>query len=339
MSNPLPVTIPFETFEIMKGSRRWLLYKSVPRPDKKPAKIPYYANGQPRSGALDTLHDRMSLVEYDEAMVRMCMSDDYAGLGFALGNDGSGWYWQGIDLDNIVANRLGDIANEWSSGVYSEWNYAELSPSEKGMHIIGYGRPFPSNLGANGTGIEAYSHARFFTFTGREVLPQGGAKRGRIGDLFDYVGQVLYPRWLAGKTVRDSYAGEAQTEVPPTTIAALRSAIKFWNHDSYDDWYRAGLALKELGEVGREIWLTWSEFSEKYNPKDAQRKWKSFQPDGRTNYRSIFKIAMDRSWVNPDGKEALSVRICSRCWATLALPPLRLDLATGELDVGKLPGP
>ena len=99
------------------------------------------------------------------------------------------------------------------------------------------------------------------------------------------------------------------------------------------EWISAGLALRDLGVSGWDIWDTWSQHSlTKYDPKDAMRVWNSFQPDGRTNYQAIFKVAMDRTWVNPDGKESLRVRFC-RCGATVALPPLRLDLATGELNV------
>ena len=82
----------------------------------------------------------------------------YAGLGFALGPDGTGNHWQGIDLDDFP-NRpaLRDLGDDLPG-------YTESSPSGNGMHAIGYGRPF-ATLGSNKTGIEAYAGGRFFTMT------------------------------------------------------------------------------------------------------------------------------------------------------------------------------
>ncbi|RPI33928.1 MAG: hypothetical protein EHM67_14915, partial [Hyphomicrobiaceae bacterium] len=151
----LPIDATNQTLALMKASHRWLLCKSVPRPNGKDAKIPYYANGKPRSGALDTPEDRAQLVTYDEAMTAAHRSPGvYAWVGFALGPDGNGGNFQGIDLDDISANQLSSIANEWTVGAYEYWCYTELSPSGAGMHVIGYGQPFPP-LGPNGTGIEA----------------------------------------------------------------------------------------------------------------------------------------------------------------------------------------
>jgi hypothetical protein len=325
MNQHLPVST---TRELMLGRWRWLIYKSIPRPGKKPAKIPYYANGQPRSGKLDTSEDVAQFASYDKALAALQKSPGvYAGLAFALGRDASGSFWQGIDFDDIIAKGLGSIANEWSVGAYSDCCYVELSPSGNGMHVIGLGRAFPFNLDDNGTGIEAYSAKRFFTFTDKELLPQGGVKRGQPIDLYDYVGQVLYPRWnVKSKTAHNSYAGEALVTVSPTTIAALRSAIHFWDPNDRDEWIDTGHALKPLGLPGWDIWDTWSQHSlTKYDPKDAKRVWDSFKPDGRTNYQAIFKIAQKREWVNPDGKESLRVRFCSSCGATVALPPLSTD--------------
>ena len=83
----------------------------------------------------------------------------FDGLGFALGPDGTGNHWQGIDLDKIEANGLQALAAALPG-------YVEWSPSGLGIHAIGYGAPFPA-LKLNG--IESYSAGRFFTFTGRTI--------------------------------------------------------------------------------------------------------------------------------------------------------------------------
>ena len=88
------VTMPAQ----MRNAKRWLLYKMVQRPDNKPDKVPYYINGKPRNGTLDSPEDVRQLATYQEAASIIDTNDVYSGLGFALGQDGEG-YWQGIDVD------------------------------------------------------------------------------------------------------------------------------------------------------------------------------------------------------------------------------------------------
>jgi len=143
--------------EAMQAARRWLLY----RPNAEGRKIPYYVNGKPRSGILDSPEDVSQLATYPEAIAALERTGQGCGLGFALGPDGNGGYWQGIDLDDVEANGLADLANSLPG-------YVEISPSGKGAHAIGYGAKF-DNMGNDGSGIEAYSTGRFFTFTGNIV--------------------------------------------------------------------------------------------------------------------------------------------------------------------------
>ena len=75
----------------MKRARRWLLYKMIKKPDGKASKVPYYVNGKPRNGMLDTPEDVRQLVDYETAAQVVDGSDAYAGLGFALGKDGEGY--------------------------------------------------------------------------------------------------------------------------------------------------------------------------------------------------------------------------------------------------------
>ena|SRR3990167_5540747 len=80
--------------------RRWLLWKSESQGNSKPRKIPYYANGTKRNGKLDSPDDLAQLVSFEEAQAALSKGN-YTGLGFALGADHHGDYWQGIDFDDI----------------------------------------------------------------------------------------------------------------------------------------------------------------------------------------------------------------------------------------------
>lgn len=161
----------------LAGARRWLLWCwGTPREDGKRAKVPYYAGGGKRR-TTGTPEDTARLVTYDEAMAAAWrLPGVYVGLGFALG-DG----WQGIDLDSVRQNRLSDLANALPS-------YVELSPSGNGCHAIGFGRPFDTLPPDKTTGIEAYAHSRFFTFTGWVI------RFGPLACLADFVEQRLVAR-------------------------------------------------------------------------------------------------------------------------------------------------
>jgi hypothetical protein len=91
----------------MLQAQRWLLWEERPNPDptKKPLKVPYYAAGTPR-GATDTPEDAARLVSFDDAFDAYINNlGKYNGIGFALGNDGTGNCWQGIDFDGLSKHQ------------------------------------------------------------------------------------------------------------------------------------------------------------------------------------------------------------------------------------------
>ena len=144
----------------MRAAKRWLLWREEPNPDptKKPQKIPYYTVGKRRFGSLDTPEDLECLAVFEDAFSALQMGG-YAGLGFALGPDGTGRCWQGIDFDHL------DQHPELVKLINFLPGYRERSPSGNGVHAIGFGRHFRA-LGSNASGIEAYASGRFFTVTG-----------------------------------------------------------------------------------------------------------------------------------------------------------------------------
>jgi hypothetical protein len=81
-------------------------------------------------------------------------------------------------------------------------------------------------------------------------------------------------------------------------IQRLRSALLHLYADDRKDWIKAGLALKNLGGVGRGLWLEWSMTSKKYEPLDAAETWDSLQPTS-IDYRHIFAEAQRQGWLNP----------------------------------------
>src|SRR5580698_11055175 len=138
------------TLESMKSVRRWVVWKYGPKPKgKKARKLPFYVNGQPRRKPLDVESDWKQLASHEEATAR-CKANPGFMLGFALGPDGSGGHWQGLDFDGTLG------------GASELPGYVEKSPSATGYHSTGYGRHFYAYTEE----FEAYSSGRFLTFTG-----------------------------------------------------------------------------------------------------------------------------------------------------------------------------
>lgn len=290
----------------LKLASIWLLWKSVPSetPGKKPRKVPYYANGRRRQGPLDCPADRQQLVTFDEAAAALANSQGmFSGIGLALGPDGRGGCVQGCDLDEIEVNGLSDIANRFVRGDLAGKGYVEISPSGDGLHCLGYGHPF-TPLNANGSGIEAYPGARFFTFTGQAALLDSPCE---AFDISEFVASVLVPRH--GRK-SDAYRSSLPpTSVDPRTVSELRSALAHLRSDDRDLWIKIGMALKEMGETGRGLWLDWSQTSEKYDPRDASRTWETFKPHS-TCYKVVFAEAQRKGWVNPSSNAALLPVAC-----------------------------
>jgi len=282
---PDPETLRAEIPDRMQAARRWLLWRAEPAEGKKNRKVPYYADGTPRRGVLDTPDDMARLGDF-QAVLTALETGRYTGVGFALGADGEG-FWQGVDLDDTDHRPELAVLAEALPG------YVERSPSGTGVHAIGYGPAAPT-LGANRTGIEAYSRGRYFTVT-------GCARGGNIEDLSAFVRNTLAPLHGAGTPPVSTHREPGRVPVVPvpTDLATdLRSALAVMRSDDRDVWVRMGLALKSLGDTGRGLWLEWSQGSEKFDARDAARKWDSFAPNA-TDHRAVFAAAQRHGWANP----------------------------------------
>jgi hypothetical protein len=297
----------FSTFLCMATARRWLL--------ASPDKVPHYVSGQKRNGTLDTPEDLAQLAPYHLALEALEARPGWL-LGFALGPDGSGRHWQGVDFDKVSANRLADLAN-------GAPGYVEMSPSGAGAHAIGYGQPF-TTLPSNGSGIEAYSAGRYFTVTERQI------RDCEPVCLAGFVAQALAPRHGAGRPAASAIGVEI-VPVDAKTVTELRSALMHMRSDDYHIWFRMGLALKELGDIGRGLWMDWSATSEKFNGKEAAKKWDGFEPRS-TSYQAVFAEAQRQGWVNPASNAAqLAPAAPSSSTITLEFA-MSTDTATVRLD-------
>jgi hypothetical protein len=270
------------TIAKMKSARRWLL--------ASPEKVPHYCDGTRRRGVLDSPQDLAMLSTYSDAKAASAAFGLGWNLGFALGADGEGGCWHGVDFDKVSDNLLIGLADALPG-------YVETSPSGEGLHAIGYGRHFDA-LGPNGSGIEAYAGRRYFTVTGHMV------RDSQLTCLADHVENHLarHHKALATQPARATKSAEGASNLAvwasAQAIADLRSALLFMRSDDYAHWIAIGHALKPLGDTGRGLWLEWSATSVKFDSQEAARKWDSFDP-GHTGHQSVFARAQALGWVNP----------------------------------------
>lgn len=279
-AGPLPAQ--WGTYEHMRNTNRWLVWTH----DKQP----FYVDGSPRRGKLNSDEDVQRLASFERACYAYAMdSERFAGIGFALGPDGSGRYWQGIDLDDVPEDQFQRFVDDLPG-------YVERSPSGKGIHAIGYGRHF-APLGSNGSGYEAYAEGRYFTFTSETL------KDGALTCLAEYVEKRI-ARVHSGPSPIVSSTSSAVC-VDPKTVTELRSALLHMRSDEYELWIRIGHALAELGDTGRGLWLEWSATSSKFDSNEAAKKWGTFPSNPQsTGYQVVFAEAQRRGWVNPSSNAA-----------------------------------
>lgn len=130
---------------------QWLVWQLEDIGASKPTKIPY----NPKTGHLASVSESNSWSTFEHAVE---VSKNYSGIGFVFTDEDPYCF---IDLDDT----LGDVtAYDRQIKIYREFNsYSEVSPSGKGLHIIGKGKLLS---GRRRSFIEIYSSKRYATFTG-----------------------------------------------------------------------------------------------------------------------------------------------------------------------------
>ncbi len=280
----LQLVVPQE----IRAYKQWLVWRYEPGPDK-PRKVPYYVNGTRRSGVQGSAADLAGLETFESA-VRCLRSGAFDGVGLAVLENSP---IKAIDLDNCVTD--GRLSAEAEAIVTEADSYSELSPSGSGVRILVFG-VLPSKKAMNhygpGRHVELFGTTGFVTITGN-VLGDSGIRPM----------SHAFQAWITSKVGAES---KTAAPAPQLTLVIdeqqrveLRSALNYLDADDYESWIDVGMALKSLGDVGRGLWMEWSQQSPRFDAQQAVEKWLSFDPSGKIGYRSVFYRASARGWVNP----------------------------------------
>jgi hypothetical protein len=296
------------TLHTMKIAKRWVL---------RNGKVPFYAASLSPRGTTDTAEDLAQLMTYAEATQQLKQHQQNGKaigfeLGFALGPDDSGNFWQGIDLDNLSAKKLMDL-------MLVLHGYVEYSPSGDGAHAIGYGKRIV-NRANHAAGIEVYSYGRFFTFTENVI------RDAPLTDLSEFVAQHI-PASDASESNNSTRAlNSGSVVVSPEVYDDLERALKVVPANNYEDWYMVLQAMKRLSDSDRAyaIAKNWSMSSSdpEHTEEVFNRKWeKDLGSPGPLSYKTIFMLANEH---DPKWNQH-SIKSSNIQWQEIPLTNLQLE--------------
>jgi hypothetical protein len=218
--------------EQLKDRQQWLVWRFVTKPgQKKPAKMPYYANGnlrgwphgKPRDGEptadqpqVEQGHDldRAHLVDFETAAETAALRD-FDGVGFAfLPGDGL----IGIDLDAACADKHASIRDACQT-------FAERSPSGTGLHIIGFGET--ETFKSNDVGIEVFCGRQFFTVTGEHDTASPIELREIPAETLTKLRRTVEQAKQAAKQAREAAKPVQPSLTPSPAVAANADASRY----------------------------------------------------------------------------------------------------------------
>lgn len=301
--NPIPdrAVVPEELVD----RPQWLLWRYEPgeTPEKKPRKMPYYADGRRRVSSQGSDGDRARLTVFQLAATKASQGD-FDGVGFAfLPDDGL----VGIDLDGMIDPETGAISDRCTAIVQACASYTEYSPSGKGVHILCRGDAVTTK--SNAIGVEVFVGRQYFTFTGRR-WPGSPAT---VSELDPAVVRRLQATVRSARKM-PAPAGGGESPLPASapeslggktrslaeTVALAEEAIATLDPDEYSQWIDVGMACKAgLGTAGYYVWDAWSARSPKYaGAEDTRRRFQGFAPE-RITLGTLFGLAEQAGWVPP----------------------------------------
>ena len=215
-------------------------------------------------------HDPSSWVSFLEAVEIAGQYPDEIGIGYDI-VEGSGI--EGLDFDDCIG-EAGEIHPEVAELINIAGSYAEVSPSGRGIRLLGHGQPLSSSerkIGktASGIGVERYTNVRFLTITGNgAAVPM--ADMAPLREVLD--GSIFARKPAKQRQANLGVDPEFDTAVCLHSLELLSQA----RCDEYHEWLKVCTSLAELGEEHADLFMKWSEKSAKFDAEACRRKWQHF---------------------------------------------------------------
>ena len=205
-TNPTTRPATLELFpEHLKTYAQWVLWKLEER-EGKLTKVPYQVNGLKASTT-----DPATWTTYSDAAAHQ---DGYAGVGIVVTRE-SGFIF--LDLDHCISPD--GAVDAWAQDIVDELDsYAELSPSQTGLHIWVRGVLPPD--GRRRGSVEMYDRDRYGTVTGWQLEAAPNTVNAR--DL-----APLHRRMMANEFYFSKAGKVAAPPVPSTSTTTISVRDKF----------------------------------------------------------------------------------------------------------------
>lgn len=275
--------------EALKNTKAWLLWK-VTKIDPvrgKFDKIPYYpTTRRKRNGIQGNPQDIRLLGTWDQVWEAFNNDNSFAGVGLAMLPD---FNLTALDADNCVQrnDNIATINKEVLTLVSA--TYAEFSPSGNGVRAFWLGA---ANGGKNhSVGLELFHQNGFVTVTGNCLATKEAI------ELSSELKALLEKQIGSENLVKHSFTSNAMISpsLIPIYLKDVKSALAVIPSDDRELWIRMGLALSTLGNAANIVWHEWSSTSDKYDPDDAEKTWRSFKPN-KIGHEAILAEARRRGW-------------------------------------------
>ena len=315
----------------LKQLKNWVLWRYLPAKSLggKPRKVPFQPNGK----AADTT-DRSSWSPFEECRAAYARGG-FEGVGFVFDGEvgADGLCYCGVDFDSCIEHdRVHSLALKRIKQLNT---YTERSVSGRGFHCIARAEPLDRIVKYDG--VEVYTNARYFTFTGvsfGEIM----AAPTPIGALVSEV----RAKQAASKQQQSSRSNGVSNNELPDAFKSAKPAQALAALDPQDDSLADGIRTAQwfeilspeekdevvdyaLGVIGRNTELLELE-ADGGNNAEYYKLTTSVARSGAPNAEGIF-VKHASGAKNADTDEALQQHF-SRCGASPSSGNQRITVGT-----------
>jgi hypothetical protein len=281
------------------AAHRWINWRWVERADGgKPDKVPFNPHRPDRHASTQ---DPRTWGPFP--LCRGLVIEKRAdGPGYVLRDDPDHIFF---DLDNCRDPATGELAS-WAVRLVEAANsYTELTPSGRGLRIIGRNETFAVSIHRtvrmpDGGKVEIFHRCARYVTMSFNRLP---GTPDRLAPICDLAAELLM---LAGQ-------GAAPEDIRPgrdatASIEDIRSALAAIPNDDlpWEQWSRIGMAAWRASggaEDALAAWKAWSAKSRKHNDAACDERWRHWfrSPPSRLGFGSLHFLASHASplWVPP----------------------------------------
>lgn len=276
----------------LRSIPRWIVwdYCDYGEAGKKPRKVPLVAGRDVGADYTDPAVWRPFETVIEEARRRGGL-----GIGFVFAEDDD---IIGVDLDDAIA---GGELKPWAKEIFDRFaTWAEKSPSGSGVHFVGRGDRIVGKTRAaisETEGVERYSQARWFTFSG-DVM-----KAAPVADVREAMGWLAVRHFPPPAPTAASLAKTSSTYAPDADLDLELARVCLGNLKASratdgDDWRRVGYALKGTSEALVAEWHNFSRQWTDYSEAECSDRWARFTP-GTAGVQTLVGMASDDSGKTP----------------------------------------